>query len=156
MQTWVWSLAWQPTPLFLPGQLPWAEEPGRLQSMESQRVRHDWVAKHSTISSLSSYMLVWIFPVMLVKKYCGGNESGLRFKQTWIQDSLRMCTQSCSALCDPMDYRPPGKNSVVTCHFLLEGIFPTQGSNLPFLHLLHWQEDSLPLRDLESPPDPYY
>ena len=34
------------------------------------------------------------------------------------------------------------------CHFLPEGIFPTQGSNLCFLHLLyllHWQADSLPL-----------
>ena len=28
------------------------------------------------------------------------------------------------------------------CHFLLQGIFPTQGSNL---RLLHWQMDSLPL-----------
>ena len=28
------------------------------------------------------------------------------------------------------------------CHFLLQGIFPFQGSNL---HLLHWQADSLPL-----------
>ena len=28
------------------------------------------------------------------------------------------------------------------CHFLLQGIFPTQGSNI---HLLHWQADSLPL-----------
>ena len=27
-------------------------------------------------------------------------------------------------------------------HFLLQGMFPTQGSNL---HLLHWQVDSLPL-----------
>ena len=30
----------------------------------------------------------------------------------------------------------------VGCHFLLQGIFLTQGWNL---HLLHWQEDSLPL-----------
>ena len=28
------------------------------------------------------------------------------------------------------------------CHFLLQGVFPTQGSNL---NLLHWQVDSLPL-----------
>ena len=33
-------------------------------------------------------------------------------------------------------------------HFLLQGIFPTQGSN-PCL--LHWQADSLPLSHLESP-----
>ena len=32
----------------------------------------------------------------------------------------------------------PGKNTGVGCHFLLQGIFPMQGSNL---HLLHWQGD---------------
>ena len=31
------------------------------------------------------------------------------------------------------------------CHFLLQGIFPTQGSNLRLLCLLHWQAASLPL-----------
>ena len=29
------------TPVFLPGESPWTEEPGRLQSMESKSVRHD-------------------------------------------------------------------------------------------------------------------
>ena len=32
---------WQPTPVFLPGETPWTEEPGGLQSMGSQTVRHD-------------------------------------------------------------------------------------------------------------------
>ena len=32
---------WYPTPVFLPGESPWSEEPGGLQSMGSQRVRHD-------------------------------------------------------------------------------------------------------------------
>ena len=27
--------------------LVWIEEPGRLQSMGSQRIRHDWAPKHS-------------------------------------------------------------------------------------------------------------
>ena len=36
-----WRRAWQPTPVFLPGESPWTEEPGGLQSMGSQRVRHD-------------------------------------------------------------------------------------------------------------------
>ena len=34
--------AWQPTPVFLPGESSWTEEPGRLQSMGSQRVGHGW------------------------------------------------------------------------------------------------------------------
>ena len=35
-----WKMAWQPTPVFLPGESPWTEKPGRLQSMGLQRVRH--------------------------------------------------------------------------------------------------------------------
>ena len=42
----------------------------------------------------------------------------------------------------------PGKNTGMGCHFFLQGIFPTQGSN-PCL--LHWQTDSLPLSQQGSP-----
>ena len=38
-----------------------------------------------------------------------------------------------------------GKNTGVGCHFLLEGIFPTQGLNPSLLCLLPWQEGSLAL-----------
>ena len=37
-----WMRAWQPTPVSFPGESPWAEESGGLQSIGSQRVRHDW------------------------------------------------------------------------------------------------------------------
>ena len=60
--------------------------------------------------------------------------------------------QSCSAHCDPMQptrllcpWDSPGKNTGVGYHFLLQGIFPTQGSNLSLLCLLPWQVGSLPL-----------
>ena len=43
-----WRRAWQPTPIFLSGEIPWTEEPGRLQSLGSQRVKHDWATKHNT------------------------------------------------------------------------------------------------------------
>ena len=33
--------AWQPTPVFLPGEFTRTEEPGGLQSTGSQRVRHN-------------------------------------------------------------------------------------------------------------------
>ena len=33
--------AWQPTPVFFPGESPWTEDPGGLQSMGSQQVRYD-------------------------------------------------------------------------------------------------------------------
>ena len=44
------------------------------------------------------------------------------------------------------------KNTGVGCHFLLQGIFLTQGSNPHFFHLLHWQAGSLPLVSPEIPP----
>ena len=60
--------------------------------------------------------------------------------------------QSCPTLCYPMDYGPPGffvdrilQTRVlewVAC--LLQGIFPTQGSNPCLLSFLHWQVGSLP------------
>ena len=51
--------------------------------------------------------------------------------------SLLSHRQSCPTLCDPIDGSPPGscpwdspgKNTGVGCHFLLQGIFPIQGSN---------------------------
>ena len=42
----------------------------------------------------------------------------------------------------------PRKNTGVGYHFLLQGIFLTQGSNP---RLLHWQADSLPLSHQGSP-----
>ena len=41
----------------------------------------------------------------------------------------------------------PGKNTGMSCHFLLQGVFLTQGSNPCLLSLLHWA-DSLPLSNL--------
>ena len=59
-----------------------------------------------------------------------------------------LVAQSCLTLCDLMDCDPvparllcpwsfPGKNSVVSCYSLLQGIFPTQGSN-PGLPHCRW------------------
>ena len=67
--------------------------------------------------------------------------------------------QSCPTLCDPMDCSPPGfsvhgdspgKNTGVGFHALLQGIFPTQGSNLCLLCLLHFRWTIYPLSHLES------
>ena len=49
------------------------------------------------------------------------------------------------ALQAPLSMGFPGKNTGVGCHFLLQGIFLSQGSNPCFLPPLHWQTDSLPL-----------
>ena len=49
-ETWVWSPGWEdplekgmaPYSSILAWRIPWTEKPGGLQSMGSQRVRHDW------------------------------------------------------------------------------------------------------------------
>ena len=64
--------------------------------------------------------------------------------------------QSCPTLCDPMDCtlpgssQYPGKNTGVGCHFLLQGIFRTQGWNMcP----LRWQADALTSEPPGKPKD---
>ena len=62
--------------------------------------------------------------------------------------------QSCPIVCNPQGLLPPGfsvcwvfqaKITGIGCHFLLQGIFLTQGSNPCILCPLHWQADSSPL-----------
>ena len=43
------------------------------------------------------------------------------------------------------------KNTGVSCHFLLQGIFPTKGFNPCLLCLLYWQVDSLPTASMGKP-----
>ena len=56
-----------------------------------------------------------------------------------VSDSLQLHGLWPARLLCPWDYP---SNTGVGCHFLLQGIFPTQGSKLRLLHLLHWQADS--------------
>ena len=72
---------------------------------------------------------------------------------------MHLVAQLCLPLCDPIDCSPsgfsalgdsPGKNSGVGYHALLQGIFPTQGSNPSLLHckqILHhlsqWEAHSI-------------
>ena len=37
-----WSRGWQPTPVFLPGESSWTEEPGGLQSIQPHKAGHPW------------------------------------------------------------------------------------------------------------------
>ena len=54
------------------------------------------------------------------------------FATPWTVATRLLCPQDSS-----------DKNTGVGCHFLLQGIFPTQGLNLSLLCLLHWQSGSL-------------
>ena len=75
----------------------------------------------------------------------------------YIYTCVCVCSQSCLTLCDPIDCSQLGFsvhgilqawNTGTGCHFLLQGIFPTQRSNPCLLHL---QAGSLPLCHLRIP-----
>ena len=51
----------------------------------------------------------------------------------------------------PLSMEFLGKNTGVSCHFLLQGIVPTQGSNPRLLGLLHCQAGSLPAEPPRKP-----
>jgi len=61
-KTWVQSLDWEDTlekemathSSILAWEIPWTEEPGRLQSMELQRIRHDFVTKQQQLKPILS------------------------------------------------------------------------------------------------------
>ena len=63
-----------------------------------------------------------------------------------VSNSVRPHRRQPTRLLCPWDF--PGKNTGVGCLSLLQGIFPTQGSNP---HILYWQSGSLPLSCQESP-----
>ena len=70
-----------------------------------------------------------------------------------------LVTQSCPTVCNPVDCSPLGSSVhgilqariLEGCHFLLQGIFPTQGLNSGLLHcwqiLYHLSHQGSPLRD---------
>ena len=105
-ETWVPSLGWE-DPLekkmathssILAWKTSWTEEPGGLQSMGSQRVRHNWVT--------NTYLLHGAHIVLAADNKLASN---------WL---LLCClvAKSCPTLCEPMDCSTPG----FPVHYLLE------------------------------------
>ena len=62
-----WRKAWQPTPVFLPRESPWTEEPGRLQSMGSQRVRHG--GNNSAHTHTQPYYIPMVYSISRLPKW---------------------------------------------------------------------------------------
>ena len=50
-----WRRAWQPTPVFLPGESPWKRSLEGYSLKGSQRIWHDWVTKHSTFTKIDHF-----------------------------------------------------------------------------------------------------
>ena len=110
-----WRRTWQPTPVFLPGEFHWTEELGGLQSIGSQRVKHDR-------SNFTHSMKV--IPSDLAYGTSMQSESESR---SVVSDSLQPHGLYTT-------WSSPGHNTGVGSLFLLQGIFSTQGLNAGLLH----------------------
>ena len=132
--------------------IPWTEEPGGLWSMGSQRVGHNWATEHTRMNTYyllrqdAFYNQLCLALDISSQKYTTGYFYMCRYN-CW----CCLVAKSCLTLLLPSELQPdrilfpgdfPGKNTGVSCHFLLQGIFLTQESNPS---LLHWQTGSLPL-----------
>ena len=137
------TLAWK---------IPWTEEPGRLQSMGSLRVGHDWVTSlllftfmhwrrkwQPTSVFLPGESQEW--QAWWVAVY-GVAQSWTRLKRLSSSSSnlsknrpqLCMSAQSCPTLCDPMDCSPPDSSvHGISQARILEWIFisSSRGSSPP-------------------------
>ena len=58
-----WRREWQPTPIFLPGESPWTEEPGGIQSRGSQRVRQGWATNTFTLPSFPLFYFILLLGI---------------------------------------------------------------------------------------------
>ena len=116
----------------------------------------------------------WSLESITTKKASGGDGIPVKLFQILKDDAMKVLhsicqqiwktqqwpsevAQSCLTLCDPMDCSLPcfsvhgifpGKNTGVGCHFLLQWIFLTQGSNPG---LLHCRQTLYPLSQSVSP-----
>ena len=70
-----WRREWQPIPVFLPGEFH-GEEPGKLQSMGLQRVRHDWV---TNIHNIPFYVCV---------TFCFGEGDGTLLQYSCLENPM--------------------------------------------------------------------
>ena len=123
--TWVWvdSGSWW-----------WTGRPGVLQFMGWQRVGHDWVTGlidwAQILSELRKMQKKKI--TLILTKVCGCMLSHYRQIQT-LWDPTNFTLPSFSVHGDSL-----GKNTGVSCHAPLQGIFQTQVLS-PHLMLLRWQ-----------------
>ena len=138
--------------------------PGKSHGQRSLVGYSPWGLKESDRLSEFTFTFTFILLSVCVKKSKSPTQA-LGWAVTWVGDGKEeiLCwrdTESfwdivvSSLSCVPTLLQPhrlqptrlfcpwnfPGKDTGVSCHFILQGIFPTQGSNP---HLLHGQANSL-------------
>ena len=121
----------------------------RNQGTGISALRMTWITSGETDKV---YKLPFLIPIQHLP--LEESQRQVRDRSPWgyffIYSILCMCliTHLCLTLCNLMDCSPPGSsvNGILQAR-ILEGVaISNQGSNPRLLHLLHWQEDSLPLR----------
>ena len=124
----------------------WTEEPGRLQSMGSQRAGHDWACMRLCLHHAQP----WTWFSDRKKQVLAGwrtlgrpSQSSHAWTNKFIKHYVQLviASESRSLLSDWLQpqglYSPwdsPGQNTGVGSLTLFQGIFPTQGSNLGLRH----------------------
>ena len=122
------------------GTLPCTTQAGLLNPEVMMEV--GWIKSRRWTQGLQFILVFFLIPTILLSKIFNCCCCGL-------------VTKSCSNILQPpwtatrllCPWDSPGKNIGATCHFLLQGVFPTQGQKLC---LLHWQVDTLPPRHQKS------
>ena len=145
------TLAWK---------IPWAEEPGRLQSMGSRRVRHDWATSLSLFTFMHWRRKWQPTPVFLPGESQGrGSLVGCRLwvaqSQTWLKRLSRSSSSSrtsrqptflthfsthhfCSV---PSGCQTESSSQSFTSSDLLAFMHmdtSAWNTHLPFIHTAHW------------------
>ena len=159
--TWLWAN---------PGNWWWTDKPGVLQSMGWQRVRwlNNWTELNGNYPLLYLYktssLHIWYwkfwtcFSIRFYLLFSGQWQiSTYNYLQHTHQNAWSVTSVVFNSLC-PYVLCLPGfsahgilqtRITRVDCHALLQGIFPTQGSNLSLLHcrrlLSHWAIREAPI-----------
>ena len=123
---------WQPTPVFLPG-----ESHGQrslVLSIGSHRVGDNWsdlACMHALEKEMATHssILAWRIPGT---EEPGGLLSMGSHRVGYDWSDLAVYIYIWSEILHPWDF--PGNSTGVGCHFLLQGIISTEGSNLGLLH----------------------
>ena len=121
-----WRRKWQPTPVLLPGESQGQKSLLSIGSQSQTQLKRLSTATRACAIVADKYL----------KQCCC-------YLVTVVSNSF--VTPQTAAHSSPWDF--PGRNTGVGCHFLLQRIFPTQGSNP---QLLHCQADSLLLGTREA------
>ena len=131
-----------------PGSIPGLERsPGegngnRKESDMTEQLGFHFLSLCRILSALSRWQI--LYPHTLADCFISVTRL---FSHLVMSDSLQLHGLWLARLLCP--WNSPGKNPGVSCHFLCQGIFLTQGSNAC---LLHWQAGSLPLLSHQGSP----